>query len=713
MTSPAEFNIIRNGGIRVNELTPNITGMSSDNPLATMDSTMRQFMSGSMKGQMPAVDGCSAPIIFTGQHKNFGEYTNQVRAPANSRVVAIIPRHRAWRKRDQAKDRLPYPSVTYILETDEFDSRGMAHRKFTAIELERFFSRHKQFGAEQVIPDDALLNVLREKGRIYKDQVLSQSPSIDKDTGLWTPGVQVNTASMTVPQVIEDGILVSDYFVDMMTMTCVEKKVISFGKKRFPLNIHGDDAYFKLLPDIGEKVGSDGLLFAARDYDARMAPVIMSRAACQIVDHDRDFRVVVEPGAEVADIKVFRSPKPSGRNRGSYVTPIGMEAQLEAYCESDIQHYKQVLDTYHKSLRGRRETQLSISPDFHPIYNRAKMYVEGIDDPKMTKTYSGPQETIDEWMAEVTITYKLKPGIGSKFSGIHGNKGVVTAILPRHMMPVDKDGNIADVVECPMAVFGRMIMGHPTQRELGASALALTKRLREEHAQGASEEYIVDTVRDWWETISPDILPNVGVPNDEGGFDLVPEEIMHMVVNDVLRIPLISGARFEPDQVIPNLVEKYPGCYDRIQFYDTYGQKRISKRPILIGPQLMIPLEKHGQKPAASYCGLLNHYGTLCGPNKENKGRHLFNNKGTRFGEEEFKLLAAIVGQNAAADIMDRSTNQEARRQVAASPYEAKGEVTWVEESVDRRTVPIGGSRVIETLDHVTECYGRKITWDL
>ena len=56
----------------------------------------------------------------------------------------------------------------------------------------------------------------------------------------------------------------------------------------------------------------------------------------------------------------------------------------------------------------------------------------------------------------VYIAQKRKITVGDKISGRHGNKGVVSLVLPEEDMPYDKDGNTVDVLLNPLGVPSRM-----------------------------------------------------------------------------------------------------------------------------------------------------------------------------------------------------------------------------------------------------------------
>jgi len=75
----------------------------------------------------------------------------------------------------------------------------------------------------------------------------------------------------------------------------------------------------------------------------------------------------------------------------------------------------------------------------------------------------------------VAIKRKLQPG--DKMAGRHGNKGVISRVLPEEDMPFDADGNPVDVVLNPLGVPSRMNVGQILETHLGWAALGIGTKL--------------------------------------------------------------------------------------------------------------------------------------------------------------------------------------------------------------------------------------------
>merc|ERR1712146_791219 len=80
-------------------------------------------------------------------------------------------------------------------------------------------------------------------------------------------------------------------------------------------------------------------------------------------------------------------------------------------------------------------------------------------------------------MVKVFIAVKRKLQSGDKMAGRHGNKGVISKILPLEDMPHLKDGTPVDVVLNPLGVPSRMNVGQILETHLGWAAYGIGKRI--------------------------------------------------------------------------------------------------------------------------------------------------------------------------------------------------------------------------------------------
>ncbi len=98
-------------------------------------------------------------------------------------------------------------------------------------------------------------------------------------------------------------------------------------------------------------------------------------------------------------------------------------------------------------------------------------------------------------VVRVYIAQKRKISVGDKMAGRHGNKGVVSRILPREDMPYMPDGTPLDIVLNPLGVPSRMNIGQVLEVHLGYAAQALGWKVATPVFNGANEVTIRDTLK--------------------------------------------------------------------------------------------------------------------------------------------------------------------------------------------------------------------------
>ena len=95
----------------------------------------------------------------------------------------------------------------------------------------------------------------------------------------------------------------------------------------------------------------------------------------------------------------------------------------------------------------------------------------------------------------VYIAQKRKISVGDKMAGRHGNKGVVSRVLPEEDMPFLPDGTPLDIVLNPLGVPSRMNIGQVLEVHLGYAAKALNWKVATPVFDGANEKDIRETLK--------------------------------------------------------------------------------------------------------------------------------------------------------------------------------------------------------------------------
>ena len=98
-------------------------------------------------------------------------------------------------------------------------------------------------------------------------------------------------------------------------------------------------------------------------------------------------------------------------------------------------------------------------------------------------------------VVRVYIAQKRKISVGDKMAGRHGNKGVVSRVLPEEDMPFLPDGTPLDIVLNPLGVPSRMNIGQVLEVHLGYAAKALGWKVATPIFDGANEKDIAETLK--------------------------------------------------------------------------------------------------------------------------------------------------------------------------------------------------------------------------
>ena len=184
---------------------------------------------------------------------------------------------------------------------------------------------------------------------------------------------------------------------------------------------------------------------------------------------DLDDRGIIRIGAEVrpGDILVGK------------VTPKG-ETELTA-------EERLLRAIFGEKAREVRDTSLRVPHGEAGTIVDVKIYTRDNSD----ELGPGVNEVI-----RVYIAQKRKISVGDKMAGRHGNKGVVSRILPVEDMPFMPDGTPVDVVLNPLGVPSRMNLGQVLEVHLGAAARLLGLKVATPVFDGASEQDIEELLKE-------------------------------------------------------------------------------------------------------------------------------------------------------------------------------------------------------------------------
>ena len=205
--------------------------------------------------------------------------------------------------------------------------------------------------------------------------------------------------------------------------------------------------------------------------DTKLGPEEITRDIPGVGDDALKFldeRGIISVGAEVrsGDILVGK------------VTPKG---------ETDLTAEERLLRAiFGEKAREVRDTSLKVPHGESGIIVDVKVFAREAGD----EMSPGVNQVV-----RVYIAQKRKISVGDKMAGRHGNKGVVSRILPREDMPYMPDGTPLDIVLNPLGVPSRMNIGQVLEVHLGYAAQALGWKVATPIFNGANESTIRDTLR--------------------------------------------------------------------------------------------------------------------------------------------------------------------------------------------------------------------------
>ena len=170
-------------------------------------------------------------------------------------------------------------------------------------------------------------------------------------------------------------------------------------------------------------------------------------------------------------------------------------------------------------------------------YDLEVEYLKGIYDSKREKVTEGddlPPGVIK--MVKVYIAIKRKLSVGDKMAGRHGNKGVVSCILPEEDMPFFADGRPVDIVLNPLGVPSRMNIGQIMETHLGWGAKELGRQLAELVDSGAAVATVRADVKD---VFNSEAINELVDSMDDEEFIASVEKLRNGIVT---RTPVFDGA---------------------------------------------------------------------------------------------------------------------------------------------------------------------------
>ena len=393
--------------------------------------------------------------------------------------------------------------------------------------------------------------------KLGKEEITRDIPNVGEDglrnlddSGIVRIGAEVKAGDMLVGKVTPKG----------ESMLSPEEKLLRaiFGEKAGDVK----DSSLRVPPGI-EGVVIDAKVFSRKGVDKDERTLMIEEKEIERINRDMEDELKsLKKGVRkaLADLLDGRTAKSDVKDKkGKVILKLGKQLTakiLEQVSFADLRDIDFAEKTKYgeeiEAVFGRYNTQAGV------VRGRYQGIVE-----RMEKGDDLPPGVVK--MVKIYVATKRKLAVGDKMAGRHGNKGVVSRLLPEEDMPYFADGTTVDLVLNPLGVPSRMNVGQVLECHLGFAAKKLgeqvaelarrcevdqvKKRLQElfsakEYAQltdGLDDDQLLDMVRKYGRGI------HVATPVFDGASE---SEIRQMLVqagvDEVGQSTLYDGLTGEP-----------------------------------------------------------------------------------------------------------------------------------------------------------------------
>lgn len=302
-------------------------------------------------------------------------------------------------------------------------------------------------------------------------------------------------------------------------------------------------------------------------------------------------------------------------------------------------------------------------------------------------------------------------------------KGVNCVVMETEDMPVDEEGNRADVVMEGDSIIKRMNLGVLYEQYYNAANRDMSKRVRrifniDDNGKGLHPDVPIslnskgvkkawEMLLDYYSIVSP--LMYEGFV--DGTYKGTPEGHVESVIRDGVYVWLPTHNPKSDIEIIKEVESKYPPFRSQLVYKGNSCNVVKTVDKMLIGSIYMILLEKTGSDWSGTSSAKLQHFGIPAKLTKYDKHSTPGKAQPIRMmGETEVRLVSAAAGSDVVADIIDQSNNPSTHKEILYNIYKAS-KPTHIEEVIDRNKHPVGNGRNLIFTRHIMECAGSKFVY--
>lgn len=665
---------------KVYTLKPQFLQVQSLNSFALGVTASRADMFASEIGQAPPLEGAQIPLIQSGREREYGKYTHMIKMPVNGIIHSVV--HHYGPNGGGYQRHTPSTIIYQDMDYGSGGGRSKNTPRYGALHIPLFSLNHHVLGFDFVRRKAA--QGLRAGMGVAKDTIIATSPSYDEN-GDYRYGKNANVLLASFPETRQDGVVLRRGWAESSRFRGYGEMTIQFGENEVPLNLYGDDKEYKIFPDVGELIRPDGILAATRKLYPGLYPVQMSRNALRTFSGSDNPKIIKEldQDARVVAVEVIYAP------RGKVSTPVGMETQPRRYLESQRQYFREIKSAY-DYIRSTHGTNFVLTPEFHNLLVRGEMMLHDHTKERQRITYVESGSPLSEWTVKITYSYIITPTDGHKLADKNGGKGVVVTVWDDDKMPVDADGNVADIIMDGGSIVNRLNPSRTYEIDINASFARTRKRIIESINQDKSRENYLrnfEWLLEAYEIVTPRFAELVR--------RIDPVKHINEVIKDEIYLWIPTDNPRRPDLMIKELLSKYPKCHGKILLTNDDGSKVWSENEATIGKQYVIILEKTGEEYSAVASPVLQHQGIPGKLTKADKQSSPGRPQATRItGETEGRLINSLAHHDGLFMLLDIANSPTTHRAVCRTLL-THPTPTYVDKIVDREKYPRGENRIV------------------
>ncbi|RME32594.1 MAG: DNA-directed RNA polymerase subunit beta, partial [Deltaproteobacteria bacterium] len=332
--------------------------------------------------------------------------------------------------------------------------------------------------SEKLVKDDRYTSIHIEEfecvardTKLGKEEITDDIPNLGEDaladldeSGIIRIGAEVKPGDILVGKITPKG----------ETQLSPEEKLLRaiFGEKAGDVR----DTSLRVPPGVeGVVIGARVFSRKGADKDARTELIENAEIQRLLKDQDDEIRIIRESTkSKLADLLVGKTAAVTvNDSEGKVVIAKGKKITAEALDKVPFSHWKEI------SLSKAEETEEKVATIFARLAEREEV-IRAVFADKIEKLKRGddlPPGVIK--MVKVYIAIKRKLSVGDKMAGRHGNKGVLSRILPEEDMPYMADGTPVEIVLNPLGVPSRMNVGQILETHLGLAARGLGQQIQQ------------------------------------------------------------------------------------------------------------------------------------------------------------------------------------------------------------------------------------------